>query len=372
MPKCVVEEPRQLANRHAVPHRDGELADERLVSPARSIGPSTASPPIGLGRSQTMTGKPCARAGAQAVRHRVDERVDARADVLEVDDQRRRGLPASRRSARASRCRASRRARAAARSPACGVSIMLSCTSRSEAVLRTEDGGQRDAVRGEQRVDDVRETARRPRRGWRRRRRAGREAAGREQAGGTEDDGHEWNYTGAIAAARSGRPHIISCVLPVEFLLFGLTLAGVALFHHRTLQSHSRVSPPLCSTRSACPVRDRPGRRRTWPPRPRVGDPRQPGGPAPRLRDPVEAFREEPRAAGAAAVPAGRLEGRLRAPGDRLRAVGVPRQHRRGDDRRGDGAHALRAGCTSGSSRRSSRRRMPAGPGAWSGTPRPR
>jgi len=32
--------------------------------------------------------------------------------------------------------------------------------------------------------------------------------------------------------------HIIATVfgIPVEFLLFGLTLAGVALFHHRTLQ----------------------------------------------------------------------------------------------------------------------------------------
>ena len=40
-------------------------------------------------------------------------------------------------------------------------------------------------------------------------------------------------------------------------------------------------------------------------------------------------------------LPARRLEGRLRAAGDGVRAVELPRQHRRGDDRRRDGAHRV-------------------------------
>ena len=43
----------------------------------------------------------------------------------------------------------------------------------------------------------------------------------------------------------------------------------------------------------------------------------------------------------AAALPAGRLEGRLRAAGDDLRAVELPRQHRRRADRRHDGARGV-------------------------------
>ena len=143
--------------------------------------------------------------------------------------------------------------------------------------------------------------------------------------------------------------HIIASVfgIPVEFLLFGLTLAGVALFHHRTLQVALSGLAAIVLYKVAVSGFDTgPGRgRAAGASRPRVGDPRQPGRPAPGLRHPVEALREESRAAGAAAVPAGRLERGLRAPGDRLRALGVSRQHRRGDDRRGAGAHALRQGA---------------------------
>ena len=97
--------------------------------PFTSIGPSICSPPIGFGRSVTMTGTPCFLHGAQAVRHRVHERVDARADVLQIDHQHvesfehlRRRLP------RLAVQRVDRHAasRIAARAP---VSIMLSCTS---------------------------------------------------------------------------------------------------------------------------------------------------------------------------------------------------------------------------------------------------
>ena len=51
------------------------------------------------------------RARAQAVRHRVDVGVDPRADVLQIDDEHVERRAASRRSARAFRCTASRRAR---------------------------------------------------------------------------------------------------------------------------------------------------------------------------------------------------------------------------------------------------------------------
>ena len=56
--------------------------------PRTSIGPSTALPPMGLGRSQTIALTPCFSRGDQAVGHRVDEGVDARPDVLQIDDQR--------------------------------------------------------------------------------------------------------------------------------------------------------------------------------------------------------------------------------------------------------------------------------------------
>ena len=56
-----------------------------------------------------------ARGGAHAVRHRVDVGVDARADVLQIDDQHVDVAQHLGASARASRCRASRSAPAAAR-----------------------------------------------------------------------------------------------------------------------------------------------------------------------------------------------------------------------------------------------------------------
>ena len=57
-------------------------------NPRSSIGPSTSTPPIGFGRSQTTTGRPCLRGGDEAVRHRVDVGVDPRADVLQIDHER--------------------------------------------------------------------------------------------------------------------------------------------------------------------------------------------------------------------------------------------------------------------------------------------
>src|SRR5947207_14223901 len=72
-----------------------------------------------------------------------------------------------------------------------------------------------------------------------------------------------------------------------------------------------------------------------------MGDPHESALPASRFRPAVAALRENALTRGTAALPAARLEGLLRAAGDRLRAVLVPRQYRRGADRRGDGAHAV-------------------------------
>src|SRR5262249_41080830 len=42
--------------------------------------------------------------------------------------------------------------------------------------------------------------------------------------------------TGASAAAPPPPPGLPADFIPVDFILFGLTLLGVAVFHHRTLQ----------------------------------------------------------------------------------------------------------------------------------------
>ena len=73
----------------------------------------------------------------------------------------------------------------------------------------------------------------------------------------------------------------------------------------------------------------------------RMGDSRQPFRPAARLRAAFQLLRGKPGAGGAAALPAGRLEGRLRAAVDDLRAVFVPRQHRRRADRRHHRPHGV-------------------------------
>ena len=67
--------------------------------------------------------------GAQAVGHRVDVGVDARADILEIDDEHVDVGEHLARSARASRCRASSTGTRRLASVACGDSIMFSCRS---------------------------------------------------------------------------------------------------------------------------------------------------------------------------------------------------------------------------------------------------
>ena len=82
----LVEVERQLGDGHPVPHRHAELADEDSRSPARASAPRPA-PADGIGPvgDDDRLAGPCHR--PQAVGHRVDEGVDAGADVLQVDDQ---------------------------------------------------------------------------------------------------------------------------------------------------------------------------------------------------------------------------------------------------------------------------------------------
>ena len=86
MPKCIVEEPRQLADRHPVAHRDRELADERLEARhqrrALDLDAANRIRPIADDDRDAVAGR-----GAQAVGHRVDVGVDPRPDVLQVDHQ---------------------------------------------------------------------------------------------------------------------------------------------------------------------------------------------------------------------------------------------------------------------------------------------
>ena len=88
--ELVVEQPRQLADRHAVAQRNRELPDERASTGSRS---SVAFDVLAADRVRPVADDDAhavARRGAHAVRHRVDVGVDARADVLQIDDQRRR------------------------------------------------------------------------------------------------------------------------------------------------------------------------------------------------------------------------------------------------------------------------------------------
>ena len=76
--------------------------------PATSIGPSTAVPPMGFGRSHTIDREAVFLRGPEAVRHRVDVGVDPRADVLEIDDEDIDSREHRRWSAHAFRCTANR------------------------------------------------------------------------------------------------------------------------------------------------------------------------------------------------------------------------------------------------------------------------
>ena len=124
----LVEQPRKLGNGHAVAHRHAELADEglkpRLQRRPFDLDAADRIRPVADDDRYAVT-----RRGAQAVRHGVDEGVDAGADVLQVDDEHVDELEHL--LGRLARLAVERedRARCGARSLACGVSIMLSCRS---------------------------------------------------------------------------------------------------------------------------------------------------------------------------------------------------------------------------------------------------
>ena len=142
-----------------------------------------------------------------------------------------------------------------------------------------------------------------------------------------------------------------SAGVPIDFILFAPTLLGVALFHHHTLQVALTGLAVDHALQGRCfAVRRRRGRRRLV---------AHLGHEWVLLANLLglllgfallsKHFEASQRARVAAAAAARRLEGRLRAARDDLRAVVVPRQHRRGADRRHDrrrrvprqGAHRL-------------------------------
>ncbi len=131
--------------------------------------------------------------------------------------------------------------------------------------------------------------------------------------------------------------------VPVEFILFACVLAGVAMFHHHTLRTALGGAIVIALYKIVfSPFRD--GRRSAWlrlAPASRVGDPDQPAVAAARLCAAGQALRGHRDPGGAAALAARRLEGLLRAAGAGVRVVELPRQHRRGDDRRRDRAHRV-------------------------------
>jgi hypothetical protein len=117
-------------------------------------------------------------------------------------------------------------------------------------------------------------------------------------------EGVEVNFLGLVAGLDLRNPGVKlpgfgRIGIPVDFILFALTLLGVALFHHHTLQVALTGLAAIVALQAdlhRLQVRRRPRR-----PRPahaaRVGDPRQPVPAADGLRAAVAAFRGEPRPA---------------------------------------------------------------------------
>ena len=154
--KALVEELRELADGHAVAHRDRILADERLEAGfehrALDLDAADRVRPVAHDHRHAMASR-----GVQAVRHRVDERVDARADVLEVDDERVEALEhLGGRLARLAVERVDGDLPPAVRGVRRLDHVVLQV--RMEPVLRPEDGAKRHAVRASHPFDDVAET----------------------------------------------------------------------------------------------------------------------------------------------------------------------------------------------------------------------
>ena len=155
MPKCVLKS--TASSPMVIPWRMGMgKSPTNDSNPGSSIGPSTAAPPIGLGRSHTIDRERVPGRGAQAVGHRVDERVDARADILQIDDQ--DVEPAQHLGRRLARFAVE----GVDRHPPYRVGRVrrldhVVLQVRAEPVLRAEQRGQRHPRRAEDEIGGVRE-----------------------------------------------------------------------------------------------------------------------------------------------------------------------------------------------------------------------
>ncbi len=145
----------------------------------------------------------------------------------------------------------------------------------------------------------------------------------------------------AMSTVRCPSPRRVAGI-PIDFVLFALTLRG----RRAVPPPHDARRPDRPRDDHACTRfalhRLQDGRRAGRPrlaPRARVGDSsRTCSACCWASRCWREHFEESRVPAVLPALPAGRLEGRIRAAGDGLRPVELPRQHRRRDDRRHDGA----------------------------------
>ena len=146
----------------------------------------------------------------------------------------------------------------------------------------------------------------------------------------------------ALAAAAD--PTIVRPVyvfgIPVDFILFGLTLLGVAVFHHYTLLSRAERAGrnhDLQTDLHRVQIRRRPDRLCAAHAA-RMGDPGQPVPAADGICTALAPLREEPDSGRDAGLPARRLEGRRRAASDRVHSFRFPGQYRCRADRRHHGA----------------------------------
>ena len=176
MPKALVEESRELADRHAVAHRNRKLADKR----APGLLQARAFDRLAANRVRPIADhdrQPAARRRAHAVGHRVDVGVDARADVLQIDDEHVEAVEhLGRRLARVAVEREHRHAPPAVPPVRRLDHVVLQIGP--EPVLRPEERRERDVGIVEEPVGGVREARRRPTPGCTRARRAGRQSGG--------------------------------------------------------------------------------------------------------------------------------------------------------------------------------------------------
>ena len=135
-----VEQPRQLADRQAVADRHRQVADEADRRRRPATGPSMSKPSIGFGRSSTTTGSLRFAASSSTYAIVGGIGVEARADVLQVDDEgveavEHRGgrAAASRRRASGSAGRSSRRATTATRLVELAANAVLGAEQRRRA-----------------------------------------------------------------------------------------------------------------------------------------------------------------------------------------------------------------------------------------------